>query len=48
MKELIVIVGTVILGCLVFNMICGDGHSLKSAGKGVMEKNIAAYEEMNQ
>ena len=46
MKDLIIIIGTVILGCMLFTMIAGDRNSLKSAGKQVMEDNIRAYEEM--
>jgi hypothetical protein len=45
MKELVIIVGTIILGCLIFNMIAGDEDSLKSAGSQWMEKTIEMYEE---
>lgn len=45
MKELVIIIGTIVLGCLIFNMIAGDKNSLKSAGAGVMEKTIEMYEE---
>ena len=31
MKDLIVIIGTILLGCLLFGWIAGDGDSLKSA-----------------
>lgn len=43
MKELIVIVGTILLGCLIFNMIAGDNNSLKSAGKEVMKDSVSVY-----
>ena len=46
MKNLIIIVGTVILGCIIFSMIAGDGDSLKTASKGVMQKTIDYYEGM--
>ena len=46
MKELVIIVGTIILGCLIFNMIAGDGNSLKNASKNVMENTIQSYENM--
>lgn len=43
MKEIIVIVGTIILGCLIFSMIAGDSNSLKSAGKEAMKDSIEVY-----
>lgn len=43
MKELVVIVGTLLLGCLIFQLIVGDGNSLKSASKSAMEKTINMY-----
>jgi hypothetical protein len=46
MKDLVIIVGTIVLGCIIFTMIAGDGHSLKNAGKGVMQKTIEHYEDM--
>lgn len=45
MKELVIIIGTIVLGCLIFNMIAGDEGSLRSAGSQVMEKTIKMYEE---
>lgn len=45
MKDIIIIIGTIILACLIFNMIAGDDHSLKSAGGKLMEKTIEMYEE---
>lgn len=45
MKELIIIVGTIILGCLIFDLIASDQDSLRSAGADVMEKTIKMYEE---
>lgn len=45
MKELVIIVGTILLGCIIFNMIVGEDNSLKSEGKKVMEQTIQMYEE---
>lgn len=45
MKELVIIVGTVILGCLLFQLIVGDEDSLKSSSARWMEKNIEMYQE---
>ena len=48
MKDLIIIVGTVVLGCLICSMICGDHHSLRQAAGKTMEKNLRTYQEMHQ
>ena len=45
MKELIDIIGTVVLGCLLFQMIAGEEDSLKSSGARWMERNIEMYQE---
>ncbi len=45
MKELVIIIGTVILGCLLFQMIAGDEDSLKSSSTGWMERSIEMYQE---
>lgn len=45
MKDLIVIIGTILLGCLLFDWIAGDGDSLKSAAGGWFEKAVEAYQE---
>lgn len=45
MKDLLIIIGTVLLGCLIFAMIAGDEDSLKSAGSRWMEKTIEMYKE---
>ena len=45
MKDLVIIIGTIVLGCLIFNMIAGDQDSRKSAGADVMERTIELYEE---
>lgn len=46
MKQLIIIIGTIILGIMVFNMMVGnDDNSLKSVSQYVMEKTIAYYNE---
>jgi hypothetical protein len=45
MKELVIIVGTIILGCIIFEMIAGDQDSLRSSGREAMQKTIEMYEE---
>lgn len=45
MKNLIIIIGTVILGAYIFNMMVGDGdNTLKSSTEAVMRKTIELYE----
>jgi len=48
MKDLLIIVGTIFLGCLLFAMIAGDKDSLKSAGGAMIEKTIEMYEDGGQ
>lgn len=43
MKEIVIIIGTVILGVIIFGMIAGDDGSLKTAGADAMEKAIEIY-----
>ena len=44
MKNLIIIIGTIILGTFIFNMIAGNGEdSLKNVSRRVMMKNIEMY-----
>lgn len=45
MKELIVLIGSVLLACILFDMIAGDGESLKTAAGGQMEKMLQWYRE---
>lgn len=46
MKNLMIIVGTIILGCLIFNLIVGDNEgSLKNESKRVMLDCIEEYLE---
>ena len=46
MKNLVIIIGTVILGTIIVNtMILGDGNSLKTAASGIVEKGNAAIME---
>ena len=45
MKELIVIVGSLLLGCVLFQMIAGDGESLKSASQEKMIQILEWYQE---
>ena len=44
MKQLIIIIGTIILGCLIFNMMAGDASdSLKNISLDVMERATEAF-----
>ena len=43
MKELLVIVGTVILGCMIFDMIAGETGSLKAASGEKMQELLLWY-----
>ena len=43
MKNLIIIIGTILLGTVIVNtLVLGDGNSLKSTTAGIMEKGNAA------
>lgn len=43
MKNLIIIIGTILLGTVIVNtLVLGDGNSLKSTAAGIMEKGSAA------
>ena len=43
MKNLIIIIGTILLGTVIVNtLVLGDGNSLKSTATGIMEKGNAA------
>ena len=46
MKDLLIIVGTILLGCFIFHMIAGDRDSLKSAGEKWMRETVKMYEEL--
>ncbi len=48
MKDLLIIVGTILLGCLLFAMIAGEKDSLRSAGGAMIEKTIEMYEDGGQ
>ncbi len=49
MKNLVVIIGTVLLGAAVFNMMVGDGeNSLKNVSKKAMMETIEFYNEMGK
>lgn len=42
MKNLIIIIGTVILGTIIANtLVLGDGTSLKTAAAGIMDRGTA-------
>lgn len=44
MKNLIIIMGTIVLGAFIFNMMVGSGeNSLKNVSRSVMIKNIEMY-----
>lgn len=44
MKNLIIIIGTIILGCLIFNMMAGDSpDSLKNVSLGAIERAMEEY-----
>ena len=44
MKQMIIIIGTIILGCLIFNMMAGDASdSLKNISLDVMERAMEEY-----
>lgn len=46
MKNLVVIIGTVLLGVIIFNMMVGDGeNSLKNTSRRVMMGTIDFYNE---
>lgn len=46
MKEIIVTIGMILLGCLIFNMIAGDGQSLKTASISEINKMAEICEGM--
>ncbi|MCI7147778.1 MAG: hypothetical protein ACI4LY_01505 [Candidatus Fimisoma sp.] len=44
MKNLIIIMGTIVLGVFIFNMMVGDGeNSLKNISRDVMMKTVENY-----
>lgn len=45
MKELIVIVGSIFLGCLIFQYIVGEDMSLKTASGEQMTRLLRIYGE---
>ena len=45
MKELIVIIGSVLLGCVLFQMIAGSDDSLRAAAGQQMENLVEYYGE---
>lgn len=47
MKNLIIIIGTMILGIVIVNtMILGDGNSLKSAASGIVNRGITSIDSL--
>ena len=45
MKDLIIITGTIVLGCMLFDMIAGDGDSLKTASGEKLSGLLRLYRE---
>lgn len=45
MKELIVIIGTILLGTIIFNMLVGEDDSLKAASKDGMINSTLIFQE---
>ena len=45
MKEMIVVVGMIILGCMIFDMIIGDANSLKTASGEKFKELLLFYQE---
>ena len=44
MKQLVIIMGTAILGCIIFGMMAGDNPgSLKSVSAGAIERALVMY-----
>lgn len=44
MKQLIIILGTIILGCIIFSMMAGDSpDSLKNISLNAMERAMEEY-----
>ena len=44
MKNLVIIIGTIILGIIIFNLIAGDGMSVKNASKEAMTDSIETFQ----
>lgn len=47
MKDLIVIVGSILLGCLIFQYIVGEDMSLRSASGEKMSELLQTYSDEN-
>ena len=46
MKNLIIIIGTIILGAIIVNtLVLGDGNSLKTAASDIMNRGTASISE---
>ena len=45
MKEWIVIMGMILLACVLFGSIAGDGQSLRGAEVRALQKIVRSYEE---
>lgn len=48
MKDLIIITGTIVLGCFLFHLIAGEEDSLKNACAEKMVSKIEQYQEQKK
>ena len=47
MKQLLILMGTMLLGAVIFQMMVGDGSdSLKNTAAAVMKESIGIYAEL--
>lgn len=46
MKEIIIIIGTILLGAIIFTMIVGDTSSIKASSSKAMNQMIEHYKEL--
>lgn len=44
MKNLVIIIGTIILGLYIFNLLIGDGDSVKNTSEDVMKNAVELME----
>lgn len=48
MKNLVIIIGTILLGAIIVNtLVLGDTGSLKSAAQGVVNNGVKAVEKID-
>ena len=46
MKNLIIIIGTMILGVIVNTLVLGDGNSMKGAAQNILDRGIHTIDNM--